>query len=239
MAHKATNWAWELDLPMAQKFVLVALADMADEHLSCFPGQKRIAVMVGSSERTVRRALADLEELGLIEREARRSDVGYRTSDRYVLKVKRRPTGQIGRKSNRPNSPGTMTTVSPANLSNLTGHSDRAVEPPVEPLENHQLVHAQKRGTRIPDPFIVTASMRAWAADRTPLVNVDGCTERFVNYWRAKTRDATKLDWPATWRNWLLKDQEDALRRPGSKVSPTDRALATLALGREQKAVGA
>jgi len=66
----------------------------------------------------------------------------------------------------------------------------------------------RKRGTRIPEPFIVTGDMRAWAATRVPGVNVDSSTEKFANYWRAKTRDATKHDWRATWDNWLISDFE-------------------------------
>lgn len=87
-----------------------------------------------------------------------------------------------------------------------------------------------KRGTRIPDDFIATAEMRQWAADRTPLVDVDHSTERFVNHWRAKAgKDATKLDWLATWRNWLIRDQDD---RSNRKLTPTERARQTAAAGR-------
>lgn len=90
----------------------------------------------------------------------------------------------------------------------------------------------RKRGTRIPDSFIVTADMRAWAAGRVPLVDVDSSTERFVNHWRAKAgRDATKLDWTATWRNWLIRDQDDRAAR--AKLTPTERAAQTVAAGRE------
>ena len=33
--------------------------------------------------------------------------------------------------------------------------------------------------------------------------------ERFSNYWRAKAgKDGTKLDWDATWRNWILNADE-------------------------------
>lgn len=89
----------------------------------------------------------------------------------------------------------------------------------------------RKRATRIPDPFIVTKDMRDWAAGRTPLVAVDDTTERFVNYWRAKAgRDATKLDWLATWQNWLLRDQDD---RSNRKLTPTARAQQTAAAGRK------
>jgi DNA-binding Lrp family transcriptional regulator len=91
MAYQATHWAWELDLPTTQKFVLVALSDMADETFSCFPGQERLATMIGASVATVRRALATLEEHGLISRTQRRREDGYRTSDRFKLHVGRSP----------------------------------------------------------------------------------------------------------------------------------------------------
>lgn len=29
---------------------------------------------------------------------------------------------------------------------------------------------------------------------------------KFRNYWVAKTKDATKLDWKATWENWCDSD---------------------------------
>lgn len=90
----------------------------------------------------------------------------------------------------------------------------------------------RKRASRLPDSFVASAAMREWAAERTPLVNVDTATERFVNHWRAKSgKDATKLDWAATWRNWLLRDQEDRANR--TKLTPTERAMQTVSAGRE------
>jgi hypothetical protein len=50
--------------------------------------------------------------------------------------------------------------------------------------------------------------MRAWAheqgwADRW----VDQVTASFVDFWRGKAGvGGTKVDWPATWRNWLRKE---------------------------------
>ena len=66
-----------------------------------------------------------------------------------------------------------------------------------------------KRATRIPDQFIVNQAMRDWAAKTTPGVNVDNSTAKFVDHWRAKSgKDAAKLDWVATWRNWLRSDYD-------------------------------
>lgn len=68
---------------------------------------------------------------------------------------------------------------------------------------------APKRGTRIPDDFAITDEMKTWFAENCR--NVDGPreTEKFRNYWQAKSgKDATKIDWPATWRNWMLSAAE-------------------------------
>lgn len=71
-------------LPPTQKFVLLILAEYADEAWSCYPGQSRIAANTGFSERTVRNALAELEAAGLIARKPRFNTSG-RTSDRTYL----------------------------------------------------------------------------------------------------------------------------------------------------------
>lgn len=67
-----------------------------------------------------------------------------------------------------------------------------------------------KRKARLPDPFHLTGQMRQWAAERVPAVDLSLETERFVNYYRGHGK--TMADWPATWRNWVLKAQGDANR---------------------------
>lgn len=95
--------------------------------------------------------------------------------------------------------------------------------------------------TRIPDDFAVTTEMRQWAIDKggeigVPPVEVERLIaweiEKFRNYWRAKSKDNTKRDWPATWRVWMQKELEG---RGGAKnVTPIaarrgnpDRAIST------------
>jgi hypothetical protein len=64
-----------------------------------------------------------------------------------------------------------------------------------------------KRGTRIPDDFELTAERERWAHERCRGVDVVHHTERFVNFWRAKPgREACKLDWERTWKNWMLEE---------------------------------
>jgi hypothetical protein len=87
VSYKATAWAYDLPLRGAPKPVLVALADMADEAASCYPGQDRLSSMTGLSVKTVSRAIARLEALGLLKRERRFDAFGHRTSDRYHLQL--------------------------------------------------------------------------------------------------------------------------------------------------------
>lgn len=88
----------------------------------------------------------------------------------------------------------------------------------------------RKRATRIPEPFILTAEMRAEMAAECPGLDVDHSTKQFVDYWRsASGRTATKKDWIAAWRFWMRRDAEKATSH---RPTPTERALQTAAAGR-------
>lgn len=72
-----------------RKVVLLALADHASEkEWVCWHSQATLARETELGERTVRRALADLEALGLISRQRRGSVRGGRTTDLITLRPK-------------------------------------------------------------------------------------------------------------------------------------------------------
>jgi biotin operon repressor len=85
MSRQATDWAWSTDLKGNEKFLLIALANYADENWTCYPGQERLASDIGSTRGTVTKIIASLEEKGYIQRHERRRQDGYRTSNRYLL----------------------------------------------------------------------------------------------------------------------------------------------------------
>jgi uncharacterized protein YdaU (DUF1376 family) len=60
-----------------------------------------------------------------------------------------------------------------------------------------------KRATRIPANFQCDLD----EAERLGLSRRDAEREAaaFADYWKAKPKDATKLDWQATWRNWCRR----------------------------------
>lgn len=101
-----------------------------------------------------------------------------------------------------------------------------------------------RRATRIPDDFEISDSMRLWASTKVPGLNLERSTEKFVNHFKAKAgRSATMLDWPASWRNWMLGDFErmpaNSIPKPStsdSRVAQADNALAALKARQERSA---
>ncbi len=87
-----------------------------------------------------------------------------------------------------------------------------------EPVTKNQLVIAAAKapakaikGTRLPKDWVLPKAWGMWALEKgLPREKVITEAERFRNYWVAKSgKDASKVDWEATWRNWILKAVED------------------------------
>jgi hypothetical protein len=81
--------------------------------------------------------------------------------------------------------------------------------------------------------------MFEWFRKNCP--HVDGRTEheKFCDYWRAKPgKDGRKVDWVATWRNWMRTAEQRYTPRPGGRPSEPpastagDRAMAAVESGR-------
>lgn len=88
-------------------------------------------------------------------------------------------------------------------------------------------VGPRKRGTRIPDDFAVTAEMVAWVRQHCPTVDGRTETERFTDHFRAAPgQKGVKLDWVATWRNWMRTAAERQPRTaPSRHLAPVPDQL--------------
>lgn len=59
-------------------------------------------------------------------------------------------------------------------------------------------------GTRLSPDWQPSPSLRAWAAGRRPDLDITEAIEAFRDYWLALSgKRATKLDWDATFRNFI------------------------------------
>lgn len=129
MSVHALSWAFKQPIENAgAKFVLVALANFADESGHCFPSQTRLARETGLGVRTVRRHIQWLEDNGWIEKARRRRNDGSWSSDSFMLITQRpnRPEAKVteGQKEH----PPAAKNDTPA--ANLADH-----EPSLEPSE--------------------------------------------------------------------------------------------------------
>lgn len=65
-------------------------------------------------------------------------------------------------------------------------------------------VAKRKNGTRLPSDWMPDPAVFGDMANRYPNVDLEFETDKFRDYWWAKTgREATKQEWNATWRNWI------------------------------------
>lgn len=65
----------------------------------------------------------------------------------------------------------------------------------------------QARGTRLPENWIPGPEGVAFCHETRPELDVQITFERFADYWRSQPgQKGVKLDWMATWRNWVRNE---------------------------------
>jgi hypothetical protein len=62
------------------------------------------------------------------------------------------------------------------------------------------------------DGFTVTDSMRRWANEVHPHVDLTHSTQQFVSHYRST--GTRRRNWPEAWRKWIAEDSQRATRRP-------------------------
>ncbi len=134
------NWAWEQKLEPSAKIVLLALADIADDHGMCWPSIPTLARKVCASERNVQRVVHSLglsteSQPALIQIIERSRSNGSRSSNVYLLQIpgdKLSPGG-----AGDVDDGGVVTQLSQGGGDTaVTRGGDRAMsplEPPIEP----------------------------------------------------------------------------------------------------------
>lgn len=250
LSHDATAWARKQKTGSGTaKFVLMLLADQAGSDYSCWPSLDYLAGVSELGDSTIRAATKRLAEQGLIRVYYRHRSSGLRRSCRYQLLVDGPDTAE-------PETVDWVAcrrTPDDDNRSELA--EDNRSEPAEDPLAASASVRSERadipsrepslkneapkgttgaprsmRATRIPDNYIPTEEMRTWfAAEQLhQVVDVRTEHEKFMDYWRACPGvKGQKVDWAATWRNWMRTAGERACRngwRPGSALVPTSGA---------------
>ena len=82
----------------------------------------------------------------------------------------------------------------------------------------------QKRASRLPDDWRLPRSWGEWAMQEMGMTAdaVRWEADKFADYWHAKAgANACKVNWQATWRNWIRKNAEQGGRAPQQKSKMT------------------
>jgi len=204
--------------------VLRVIADHAGQDHSCYLRTRLIADETELSESTVRNALAHLVDVGLIKVFERRHANGARRSNRYQALVDGEDTPapdaedwadiRTRKPAEDPPGAGGGTLREPEGGGPGAGGGTLR-EPEGFPYNEVTLFEASTSkgraprpttATRIPDGFMPTDEMKAWfAAEKLHrVINGRMEHEKFVDYWKAAPgAKGRKLDWAATWRNWM------------------------------------
>lgn len=134
MSVKVMNAVWDLQVSLAEKMVLMAIADAADDKGYAWPSFAHLERRCCMSRRSVIRCVNTLVELGVLTKESRKRGDGSHTSNGYIID----PAGHQG--SDR---------QSPEVVTEIHQGSDRVA--PQEPSSNRKnFSAAQKTGAAKP-----------------------------------------------------------------------------------------
>jgi len=104
-----------------------------------------------------------------------------------------------------------------------------------QPITNNQEpIKERTRGSRLSADWVLPKEWADWAKQERPDLDLRSVGEQFRDYWSAKAGSgATKLDWQATWRNWVRNQkqvfkQADIVRTTVPSSSLRDPALQKL-----------
>jgi DNA-binding MarR family transcriptional regulator len=227
MSAKAVGWAREVrGLTVTEKLVLILLADHANVHPErygsrqvAWPKQQMIADEMEVSSRTVLRAMAALEEKGLVSRERQHRDDGSRRADLYTLNLLGDNLAQRGPMGN-----PKVTPMTPTNLTPMTTQGDTGVQSKVTLVSQQELEEEPKEEQeRAGAPF--TADPSSFSR-QSPALLVEAVNNN------PKARRGREVPIPAAWltadmppTDLIAMAKEKGLRP--NEIGPTWRAFTT------------
>lgn len=248
MSVEAISWAFQQPIQHSSaKFVLVAMANHAGQDMLCWPSAAHLASQTSQDRKTVIANIGRLRELGYLEDTGERrghtkSVVVFRlctpkigTASDNKNGAENAPsdteTGTAKHTQNRDSLNGeavpffpTSSTVFPHKLSRFspqavpkTGHG--TIRNHQEPSRNH--VEASKpTGTRLPGDWSPTADDVEFCRTERRDLNPQIVADRFRDYWTAQPgAKGRKLDWSATWRNWVRNERAVSRQQQAAQSS--------------------
>lgn len=114
-----------------------------------------------------------------------------------------------------------------ANATNSPERKPSIPEPEPEPCkEEAKASSTNKRGSRLPNDWELPREWGQWAlSQQWPEPVIREQAERFRDYWIAQPgQKGVKLDWQATWRNWMRNSNAPKIHQGGQHGRPASKS---------------
>lgn len=198
MSLQVMNSVWENSQATGRaRLVLLAIADHQGE-IGAWPSIATLARMVNASERSVKRDIQELVELGelIVELQAAPTNTQYKTN-RYWVNL----PGVTNRESGVTDLTSGVT-ESASGVTDWVNRGDNSWHAnPIEPLLEPNRTSSPKR---LPENWKPKESDWQIMAEHFPTLDLKLETHAFRDYWAAVAgAKGKKADWDATWRNWM------------------------------------
>jgi hypothetical protein len=205
---------WPLQMPPTPKAVLMSLADNANDHGECWPSIDRICTRTCLHRATVIRAIGALEQLGhLVADRSNGRKTRYCITPNLDLFEGEKPVAERNQSHNATGSAAQQT-----GRAARLDRSQKATKPVAQSDTNRQepprttKATAIATGTRLPEDWQPSTTLREWAASEFPGINLKAALDEFRDYWKGVPgQRGRKSDWDATFRNRV---REIARRQP-------------------------
>ena len=210
------TWATEQDLPAMQKIVLLMMANRFNEDQGvCWPSHETLAKECGMDRRSIIRQIDKLTCLGLISviKNVHKNNLNsvnqYRLNLEKIGKLKKDKLNKTYSDTESLRSDRKSQGSDRESLGVVTeSHTKLLIETIKEPIKEKR-DKKEKSATRINPNWTLSEKNKEYCLLKRPDLNPDITAEKFFNHWVSKPgKDASKLDWDATWRNWVLSERQ-------------------------------
>lgn len=190
----ALEWAWQQECATpSQKLVLVALAHHHNGKTgACFPSSARLSECCNLHSATVFRTIKILEKQGLVV-----IDRSHGKSNHYTLPIPNDlsqdaipPIAECDTTYRRMREDLSQDAIQ-------TGSNRKEQEP-----------NRKRRAHALPPDWKPDDELLDWARQSFPKLDIDYECDTFTDYWIGCGKP--KLDWRATWRNWMRRSAKSS-----------------------------
>lgn len=204
MSFQAMTWAVEQDLPVQQKMVLLMLANHTNSHTGkCDPSLKLLSKECGMSHDSVSKATKILESFGLLQ-VLRKNYKGVKLHNEYKLLMPGIDADSV--EYTLPAFEVHADSVQGVHADSVIRVNQLCKPEPCKPIST--------RGSRLPDSCPDLADLAFCKEERPDLDPVKIAAE-FRDYWISiPGQKGCKLDWSATWRNWIRRTETKVSAKP-------------------------